>query len=123
MNPWEWITSTSSVDSLLTTMGIGVLALLFARDLILTKAQHLRRVEDLTKHHERELAEKDSRLADLREARDIAQEAARVERARADKAVASVTEIAGTLTQVFHVLESLDRALPKPPGGEHDRAR
>lgn len=132
MNPWEWVTSTSSVDSLLTTLGVGVLAFLFARDLIITKAQHLRRVQDIVAAHEqrvadlvafhdRELKEKDDRIAEIREARDAWKEAESVARGLADKAVDGLNDVNATLVRVLHVLESLDRALPDPSGGEHER--
>ena len=132
MNPWEWVTSTSSVDSLLTTLGLGVLALLFARDLIITKGQHLRRVQDIVAAHDqrvadlvafhgRELASYDDRIAEIREARDSWKEAESVARGLADKAVDGLTEVNVTLVRSLHVLESLDRALPTPSGGEHER--
>lgn len=122
MNPWEWLTTTSSVDSVLTTLGLGALAFLFARDLILTKGQHLRRVQDLVAHHERELSEKDERIADVREASKSWEEAARIERERADKGWESLGEIALTLSRILHVLESLDLALPSAGGSPNDRA-
>ena len=132
MNPWEWVTSTSSVDSLLTTLGLGVLALLFARDLIITKAQHLRRVQDIVAAHEQRVADlvsfhasvlqdRDDRIAEIREARDAWKEAENVARGLADKAVDGLTEVNSTLVRILHVLESLDRALPNPSGGEHER--
>jgi len=122
MNLWDWITSTTSVDSILTTFGLGALAFLFARDLIITKGQHIRRVEDLIKHHEREMAEKEARIGEMRESRDGWKEAARIERERADRVVAALGEIAETEEHVLHVLQSLDRALPTPVGGAHDPA-
>lgn len=133
MNIWEWITTTASVDSLLTTFGLGALAFLFARDLILTKGQHLRRVHDivaahelritdLLAHHVRELAEKDSRLTDLGDSRDGWKEAARLERERADKATAAVGDMADSLHGIQHVIEALNSALPSPVGGQNDRA-
>lgn len=120
MTIWEWVTTTTTVDSLFTTLGIGTLAFLFARDLIITKGQHLRRIQDIVNHHDREREEKDARAADLRESRDGWKEAARVERERADKATASVGEMASTLDGIHHVLASLDLALPKPGGIGHE---
>jgi len=114
MNPWEWITSTTSVDNILMTLGLGGLAILFAQDRIITRGQHLRRTVDLEAYHARELAEKDARIADIRESRDGYKEAARVERERADKATDAVGEMAPAMESVLHVLESLDRALPSP---------
>lgn len=58
---WQWFTTNVSVDGLLNTAGLGLLAVLFARDLILTKAQHERRVADITKAH-------DLRIADMEKA-------------------------------------------------------
>lgn len=122
MNLWEWFTATASVDSLLPALGLGALAILFARDMIMTKGQHLRRVQDLIDHHKREQTEKDFRAADLRESRDGWKEAARIERERADKATASVGDMADVMESILHVLQSLDRALPRPERGEHERA-
>lgn len=119
MNPWEWVTSTTSVDQIVTGLGLGALALLFATDRIITKGQHLRRVADLIAHHERERAALELRTADVIEYRDGWKEAARVERERADRATESVSTIASTQTEILHVLRSLDRALPPHPvGGE-----
>lgn len=114
MNPWEWITTTTSVEDILTTLGLGGLALLFSQDRIITRGQHLRRTADLEKFHARELAEKDARIADIRDSRDAYKEAARVERERADKATDAVGEMAPAMESVLHVLVSLDRALPSP---------
>jgi demethoxyubiquinone hydroxylase (CLK1/Coq7/Cat5 family) len=121
MDAWETVLSTFSFDKLLSTLGLGVLAFLFAKDMILTKAQHLRRVEDLVAHHTRELVERDKHEAELRETIAEYREAERLQRERADKAVAGMSDQADTLNQVLHVLESLDRALPRPVGGEHER--
>ena len=142
MDVWEWVTSTTSVDRILSTLGLGVVAILFARDLILTRGAHLRRVADivaaweqrvqdmlaswererqaLVAHHERELAEKDSRLSDMRESREGYKEATRIERARADTATAGMSELAPAMTSVLHVMESLNRALPNPGEGERN---
>lgn len=111
MTPWEWITTTTSVDNMLTTLGLGGLAILFATDRILTKGQHTRRTADLEAHHQRELAEKDSRLAAVDESRREWKQAALTERERADKATEGMATVAGSLARVEHVLESLDRAL------------
>lgn len=121
MDLWEWVTTTSSVDALLTTLGLGSLAILFATDRIITKGQHLRRVQDLVAHHERERAAEALRLADIAKSRDGWKEAAGIERARADRATATAVETSAVLTRVLHVLESLDRALPHPVGSDHER--
>lgn len=108
MDAWDWITSTTTVDSLLTTLGIGALAVLFATDRILTKGQHIRRVLDLEQHHTRERAEWQSRYDDLKESRDTYKEATREERERADKATAAVGDMAEALRANVHVLSSLE---------------
>lgn len=118
MSLWEWITTTTSGDSLFTTLGLGVLSVLFATNRILTIGQHRARTADLQEHHARELAEKDARIADIRESRDGYKEASRVERERADKATDSVGEMADTVDAVLHVLQSLDRVLPNPSSRE-----
>lgn len=115
MTPWEWVTTSTSVDSVFTTLGVGTLAFLFARDLILTRGQHTRRTADLASHHVRELAEKDLRIADIRESRNGYKEAARIERDRADRATDSVREIAETTKAVLRVLQSLDLVLADSP--------
>lgn len=116
MNVWEWFTATASVDSALTALGLTGLAFLFATDRIITKAQHIRRVQDLVEHHARELAEKDDRIAQGVTSENYWKEAARIERERADKQFAVVGEVLATLVDVKHVLESLDRALPTAEG-------
>lgn len=112
MNLWEWISTTTDGDALFTTLGLGVLAFLFARDLILTRGAHLRRVADLEAFHAKVLAEKEARLDDTREALGLQKEASNAERERADRATATMEGVADSLSQVQHVLASLDRALP-----------
>lgn len=121
MTLWDWFTGTASVDSALTALGLGALAILFATDRIITKGQHLRRVQDLVAHHERERAAEAARLADVVESRNGWKEAARLERERADLATATAAKTSAVLNRVLHVLESLDRALPTPVGGDHER--
>lgn len=111
MNPWEWITTTTSFDNVLTTLGLGALAFLFARDIILTKGQHLRRVQDLVEHHAREMAAAKERLDLVDESRKEWKAAAEVQRERADKATDTVGEMADAQRDILHVLESLDQAL------------
>lgn len=121
MDAWETVLSTFSFDKLLSTLGLGVLAFLFAKDMILTKAQHLRRVEDLVGHHNRELVERNKHEDELRATVAEYKEAERIQRERADKIAAGFGDVDDTLKRVLHVLESLDRALPNPVGGEHER--
>jgi len=74
---WSWFYTNVSLDGVFNTLGLGVLAILFARDLILTKAQHERRVADIVKGydqriadmeraHAAELSGKDARLEDFK---------------------------------------------------------
>lgn len=94
---WQWFYTNVSVPGVLNVGGLGLLAVLFARDLILTKAQHERRVADITKAHdlrvadmeraheaelkakddryEDMLAEKTDRYSEMRESRDDYREA------------------------------------------------
>lgn len=111
MTPWEWISTTTSLDSILTTLGVGTLAFLFARDLILTKGQHIRRILDLQEHHARELAEKNSRIEDLKDSNRDLTSAVLLERARADKATDAAASAADAVRDMNHVLDSLDIAL------------
>lgn len=131
MNFWEWFTSTASVDQVVQVLGLGTLAFLFARDLILTKAQHLRRVQDLIDahnlrvkdllaHHERERVEWQARLDEVRQSRDGWKEAEHVQRERANAATATVAEMSSVQVSTLHVLQSLNSALPSPSGGSHD---
>lgn len=113
MTVWEWLTTTTSVDALLQGAGLLTLAFLFARDLILTRGAHLRRVADLVDHHTRELAEKDARIAEIRESRQEWKDAAQLQSTRADAATSTVSAMAESLGRVEHVLESLDRALDR----------
>ena len=110
MNVWEWISTTTSVDNVLTTLGLGALAFLFARDLILTKGQHERRTSDLKEHHTAQITE-------IRASRDGWKAVAIAERARADEATKIGENVGEALEQIGHVLGSLDAALPNPPKG------
>lgn len=107
MNPWDWITSTTTVDSIVSTLGLGALAILFATNRILTRGQHIDRIADLKEHHTREMEE-------VRTSRDGWKAVALAERGRADTATSTLGTMAETLADVEHVLVSLDRALPTP---------
>lgn len=111
MTLWDWITSTTDGDALFTTLGLGVLAVLFATDRILTKGAHERRTADLQAHHARELKEKDARIAEAKESREGWKAVALKERERADKATEPAVHAAEALGNVAHVLESLDAAI------------
>lgn len=107
-NLWEWIATTTSVDSLVTGAGSVTIAILFASDRILTKGQHERRTADLIRFHEREIAE-------LTRSRDGWKAAYADEKARADSATSTLGDMSEPLKSIEHVLASLDRALPHPP--------
>lgn len=116
MDVWSWL-STIPAGGVLSGVGVGAFVTAILTDRLFTRGQHLRRVADLNEHHARELAEKDARIADIRESRDGYKEAARIERERADKATDSVGEMSEAVESVLHVLQSLDRALPSPREG------
>lgn len=116
MDVWTWISTTTSVDSILTTLGLGALAFLFARDLILTRGAHLRRVQDLVAFHERMQEEKDARIVDYKETISNLQEVVQVETDRANKATEAVGAVVEILREMRHILESLDKALPRGEG-------
>lgn len=111
MDFWTWVTTTTDINAILNTLGLGALAFLFARDLILTKNQHVRRTADLQEHHARELAEKDRRIDTLDESRREWKEAAAAERLRADEVTATMGTVAASLDGVEHVISALDQSL------------
>lgn len=123
MNGWEWFAATFPAGALVSGGGVTVFVAAILGDRLFTRGQHLRIVNALVahharelaaekEHHARELAEKDARIADSHEARDMYKEAATTERARADTSIAATTEMSSTLDSVLHVMQSLDRALP-----------
>ncbi len=116
MEVWEWVSNVDP-NSVLNTLGLGALAFLFARDLILTKGQHLRRIADLVEHHQRELAEKDARLAVVDESRREWKAAAAAQSERADKATSTMAEVADSLDGVHYVLKELVESLKEARRG------
>lgn len=75
----SWFAASVPAGALINGFGIGALAFLFARDIILTRGQHLRRVADIQtaqdkadaekdRAHLAAIAEKDQRIADLKTA-------------------------------------------------------
>lgn len=108
MDPWTWITTNLNLNAALNTLGLGVLAFLFARDLIITKGQHLRRVQDLIEHHAREIAAAKERLELVDESRKEWKAAAQAERERADAITATMGAVAESIDGFKYVLESLD---------------
>jgi hypothetical protein len=112
MTLWDWITTTTSGDSVFTALGLGVLSVLFATNRILTIGQHRARTADLVAHHERELAEKDSRITDAHTSRDGWRDVALKERELREAAMSgTVSAATSALIDVRHVLESLDEAI------------
>lgn len=109
---WQWVYSTTTLDSVLSTLGVATLAVLFATNRILTRGQHADRIADLVAHHGREIAVYEARLAEAREKADGWKEVALEERAMRVKREDRDDEIAETMGNVLHVLQGLDRALP-----------
>lgn len=102
-NVWEWLVNTTSVDSIIQAAGVVTLAVLFARDLIMTKGQHERRVADLVQHHGKEmklsetshelvLVEKDRAYNEMRESRDYYRGAHKTAEDRANQATEELRE-------------------------------
>lgn len=111
---WQWVYSTTTLDSVLSTVGVATLAVLFATNRILTRGQHADRIADLVAHHAREIAAFESRLAEARERAEGWKEVAIEERKMRMKREDRDDEIAQTMGNVLHVLEGLDKALPSP---------
>jgi hypothetical protein len=111
MTLWEWITTTTSGDSLFTTLGLGVLSVLFATNRILTIGQHRSRTADLIAHHQRELAEKDARILDAHVSRGWRDVALKERELREVAMSGTVSAATSAIVDVKHVLESLDEAI------------
>lgn len=118
MTVWEWITTTTSPDGWINTLGVATLAILFATNRILTRGQHADRVADLIAGYEKLLAEKDANHARelaaaaehterVDESRIEWKEAERISRDRAETATASVATMASSLDGIRHVLDAL----------------
>lgn len=119
MSPWDWFTSTTTVDGLLTTVGIGTLAWLFATNRIITRGQHLDRIADLKDHHARELTAAAERLEATDESRKEWRTAAGTERERADAATAAANELGGELGGLaVRLLSSIDETVSEVKQGE-----
>lgn len=145
MDLWGWFSTTMPAGALASGVGVGAFVIAILTDKLMTQAQHLRRVADLVaahaavvvaheaeierlmehfarerqsliEHHARELAEKDSRLADMRESRQAYKEATAIERARSDTVVDTLPEMSGVMRDTLHVMQSLERALPAGGG-------
>lgn len=119
MSPWEWLTTTTSVDSMLSTLGLGALAVLFATNRIITKGQHESRITDLKEHHARELAAADKRLEAVDESRREWRAAAGTERERADTATSTANELGSELGGLaVRLLSSIDETVNESVKGE-----
>lgn len=117
MDVWTWVANTLPAGAVLSGVGVGAFVTAILTDRLMTRGQHLRRTADLEKHHARELAEKEARIAELRESKDGWKEVALTERARADAATDVGEEVGEALERIGHVLGSLNVALPEPPKG------
>lgn len=117
MSLWDWITTSTSVDSVLTTLGLGALAVLFATNRILTRGQHLDRIADLKEHHARELAAAADRLEATDESRKEWRSAAHDERARADAATTAANELGNEFGKLaVGMLSSIDEGVKQGEG-------
>lgn len=132
MSPWDWFTATAPAGAIIQTLGLGVLAVLFATDRVITKGGHERRVADinaahekivaaaetthaaaiaeLVKHHEELVKVKDGAYAELKESRDYYRAARIEERDRADKVTDQLAEVAELARLTTHLLASFNEA-------------
>lgn len=121
-----WVTTGFSLNSIVQALGLLSLAVLFASDRIITKGQHLRRVDDLKAaqtaeiaalkaHHAELVVEKDDHYEEMKGSRDYYRQARLEERDRAETVTDALAELAGEYAKVTnHLLESL----PKPKGSD-----
>lgn len=118
MSVWEWISTTTTIDSIFSTLGLGALAVLFATNRILTRGQHETRIADLKAHHERELKQKDATYnamkeadataySEMRASRDYYRGARFEEKARADRATEQLLETNEIARAATHALTAL----------------
>lgn len=129
---WQYLSASVPAGAVLNGLGLGTLALLFARDLILTRGQHLRRSEEqkaahadivrimgdthrasiaeLVTHHTALDAVKDERYAEMRDRMAYYRDARLEEKARADKVTDQLVEFAELAKLNTHVLKSIDEA-------------
>lgn len=118
MTLWEWVTTTVSIDSILSTLGLGALAVLFATNRIWTIGQVNARIADLKEHHGRELAqiqlsheaviaEKDDRYAEMKESRDYYRGARLEEKGRVERLTDQLFESNETARAAVYALNAL----------------
>src|SRR5687768_1445187 len=134
---WSWFYGNVSIQGLLNTAGLGLLALLFARDLILTKAQHERRVADTVKAYEARIADanvahaaelkaKDDRYNDMlverrerynemKESRDDYRDAVQEYQARNVALTQGVIESNKAMSVAASALQSLETVVKEGP--------
>jgi septal ring factor EnvC (AmiA/AmiB activator) len=67
---WAWLTASVPAGAVLNGGGLLALAVLFARDLIITRGQHDRRMADREQAHTRELEGRDREMAAVLAAHD-----------------------------------------------------
>lgn len=135
---WQWFYTNVSVQGLLNTAGLGLLAVLFARDLILTKAQHERRVADIQKandlrigdmekahiaelkakddRYEDMLREKTDRYSEMKDSRDDYREAASEYHTRNVALTEGVIESNKAMSVTARALQSLDAVVKERNG-------
>lgn len=136
MDVWDWITQTNFA-SVVSGLGLGSLAIMFATDRILTKGQHDRRILDLKKTHEREvtdlekhhkaemtnlksyhaaeIAEKEHQRSEMKESRNYYRDAYNLERASKDELSSKFSEVSVELVQLGDHLTSTFKEVGEAP--------
>lgn len=120
---WQWFVANVSVQGGLNIAGLTLLVILFARDLVLTKGQHLRRVEDLVKSHTALLAaseqryndmvaQKDEEYARMQESRNYYRDAYNAHEVRKQKLTDVVIEQSEALQVAARAFGALEQAVP-----------
>lgn len=135
---WQWFYTNVSIQGILNTAGLGLLAILFARDLILTKAQHERRVADIVKAHDQRvadmerahaaelkakddrygdmLAERIDRYSEMKESRDDYRDAVSALQTRNVALTDGVVESNKAMAVAAKALQSLDSVMKEEEG-------
>lgn len=112
MDVWQQLLASVDVNSMLNTLGLGALAVLFATNRILTRGQHESRVADLKEHHARERAADAARLEAVDESRREWKATAGTERAAREAATATANELGSELGGLaVRLLSSIDETV------------
>lgn len=136
---WGWFLQNVTVQGTLNITGLVLLVILFSRDLILTKGQHLRRIEDLEKGHgvllaeiarahEAEIAAMQARFddvvrqmteryAEMKESRDYYREARITVQEKNGVLVDQLVESNGALQVAARAFGAFEAAAASAPGG------